>query len=287
LPACDSFALYDCRAVILERLDDTRGAADAFGLFIETELVWFAEGSGEEIDGRFIVGFAHSFLLKRATTVDGVRFGETIVRSLTTPLFALTRSTDVSRVKIVIALVHELCTMLEKGLPFDRLLQLAVVEWQELPFGFLRSALLAIVNDFEYDVDQKLSMVLLYHADEVELNVRYLSSWMSGTPLRGMECGGCGGPLFGVNCEIRVFECGHAFHKTEACLGKAVCPVCNPEERLGQNVEGPIQSIPKSRFRRELTRFERLLDGRARQRPCEQEKRGDVAISRVAVFPLS
>jgi hypothetical protein len=59
--------------------------------------------------------------------------------------------------------------------------------------------------------------------------------------------------------------------------------VCNPEEKLGQNTEGPIQSIPKSRFRRELTKFENLLDGRSRA--FGQEKRGNVAIPRLGFFP--
>jgi hypothetical protein len=139
------------------------------------------------------------------------------------------------------------------AMPFGRLLALAVLEWQEVPFGFVRRSVLALVNDFESDLDQKLSMVQLDHEDEAALYAKQITEVVSGTALMSTRCGSCGRGHFGMTSAVHVLECGHTFHETKTCLPKAVCPVCNPDEHIGEKAEGPVYTIRRSRMRRELT----------------------------------
>jgi hypothetical protein len=138
-------------------------------------------------------------------------------------------------------------------------LELVVVECQELPFGFVRSSLLAVISDYEYDLDQKLSMVLLYHDDETDTHAKYISDIIRGTKIGSRNCDACGYRLVGMTCRVKLFGCRHVFHETPECLPKGVCPRCNPEETLDQDRRGPITVIPPTRVRRDLTRFELLL----------------------------
>jgi hypothetical protein len=208
------------------------------------------------------------------------------VRAFTFPLFALSSCSEPTRVAAVVEILQSVCPVLTKPLSFGKLLERAVVEWQELPFGFVRSSLLAIVNDYEYDIDQKLSIVLLYHHDEVAHYAKYMRETISGTKVQSQKCGSCKKNHFGVSCSVHVFACGHAFHETAACLPKAVCPVCHPEERLDQNNEGPVQSVPRSRLKRELMRFEARLREPRNISVADIPNFGDLEISPIGVFPL-
>jgi hypothetical protein len=153
-------------------------------------------------------------------------------------------------------------------------LELVVVECQELPFGFVRSSLLTVISDYEYDLDQKLSLVLLYHEDEADTHAKYISDIIRGTKIASRNCDACGCGLVGMSCGVKLFGCGHVFHEAPECLLKGVCPRCNPKETLDHDRRGPITVIPPTKVRRDLTRFELLLargtDGHVEAHPAAQ-----------------
>jgi hypothetical protein len=288
LEPATQFGVWDCCAVIHSRLGDVNRVCESFRSFIEECLVCYVEGGMSKCDGvvSFGVEFARTFLRSHNGN-DAIRFAESSVRAFAIPLFALSeRGSDSERTGTVVAFLCQIVTLALNVIPFSDFLRLFVVEFQELPFGFARYCLLSVLNDYEYDLDQNLSMVLLYHADEQNSHAKYIRGKIGGTVTGGLECDRCHCALFGVSCAIQLFECGHIFHRTNECLPKTVCPVCNPEERLGQDVGVAIQSIPRSRFRRELTRFENILSRKSGVSVATEPRVSDIRIPQRHIFPL-
>jgi hypothetical protein len=281
------FEVLDCCAVIHQRVGNVNGVCESFRGFLEEELSVFAEEGCESVKAveNFAVDFGRTFVRSHNGN-DSQRFAESAVRSFSIPFFALTElKGDVDRSQRIIDVFGQIVSLALNAIPFADFLRLFVIEFQELPFRFGRACLLSVVNDYEYDLDQNLSMVLLYHADEQNAHAKYIREMQSGIEGSSLNCSSCHRSLFGVSCMIQVFGCGHVFHQTDECLPKAVCPICNPEERLGQYIQAPIHAIPRSRFRRELTRFENVLSRKGDNPAPNPESLADLELPRRNIFP--
>jgi hypothetical protein len=282
--------VFDCCAVLYARFGDVNEVCESFGSFLEEQLTIFAEEGGEggfAVEG-FGIDFARTFIRSHSGS-DAFRFATSAIRSFSLPLFALSHTElkcDEDRCQQIIHLFEQIVSLSLNAIPFAKFLELFVVEFQELRFRFARICLLSVVNDYEYDLDQKLSMVLLYHADEQNWHGKYIQEIQSGIEGSDLHCCSCGRSLFGVSCLIQVFGCGHVFHQTKECLSKAVCPVCNPQERLDQDIQSPIHSIPRSRFRRELMRFENVLARKGDGILPTLESLAEIELPQRNIFPL-
>jgi hypothetical protein len=291
LPFSERFEVFDCCAVIFDKMNNIERVCEFLSKYIETELICHANVSGDIDIGLvsgFVLDFVSQFLRKRASQDDSVRFAETVLKSFALPLYALSVcQCGPDKCDAVVELLKSVSSVIVHSLSFAKYLELVVVEFQELPFGFTRTSLLSILNDYEYDLDQNLSMVMLYHEDEKNTHARYISSVIEGTKYAGQNCNTCGCGLFGVSCGVKLFGCGHIFHETKKCLPREVCPKCNSEERLDQDIQSPIRVIQPPRVRRDLTHFEFLL-GRKTERTVSTQpmKHGSVSIRRKSTFPI-
>jgi hypothetical protein len=287
----ERFQVFDCCAVIFDKMNDLERVCEFLSQHIETELICHAERSSDgdiASVGAFVVDFARQFLRKRASRDGGARFAETVLRSFALPLYALyVHQCGPDKCDPVVELLRSISSVIVHALSFAKYFELVVVEYQELPFGFARTSLLSILNDYEYDLDQNLSMVLLYHEDEKNTHARYIGNVIQGTEYGSLNCNTCSSGVFGVSCGVKLFGCGHIFHETKKCLPREVCPKCNPEERLDQDIQSPIRVIQPPRVRRDLTRFEYVL-GRKTERTAAAPtmKRGSISIIQKSTFPV-
>jgi hypothetical protein len=290
----EEFQVFDCCVLVYNRLSDFERVCQFFGHYIETQLVCYAEDTLKVhvgTVGSFVVGFSREFLRKRISSDEAGQFAETIIKSFSLPLYALDcHHCRAEKVGPVVEIFRNVSSVVIHALSFARYLELVVVECQELPFGFVRSSILMVLSDYEYDLDQKLSIMLLYHEDEANTNAKYISDIIRGTKFGSLNCDTCGYALFGASCTVKPFGCGHVFHETTECLPKEVCPKCNPVERLDQNRGAPIKVIPSRKVRRDLTTFELLLargnDGHFGANPAAKHLiQGKVRMTETATFP--
>ena len=166
------------------------------------------------------------------------------------------------QVNLLAGFLKRICTLVSKIVSFPVILELLVVQFQELHFGLAKSAILSIMHDFSYDVDTNNAMFQLYRLDEINEHEKYIQGRIQGLENNNINCCTCKCRLMGVDDQIQIFPCGHSFHKNERCLPKQVCPICNPTERIDQDIVPPTQTIPQTRFRSQLRRFEFLLQKR-------------------------
>jgi hypothetical protein len=284
LRACSKHDVFDCLAMIYERLDDFSRVSEFFAKFIERELISYIEDLGP-IDTKsmtdFVLSFCGMFLRKRITPEIADRFTLSAIQAFVLPLHGL--SDRPQKFEFVTDLLRRLSLLVVKSLSYAKFLECIVVEFQELRFRFLKDLLLSMLCDYEFDLDQSLSMALIYHDDEVRAHCEFIQDVVRGSVYSSLCCCTCGHRLFGVPCMIKHFACGHVFHDTETCLGRAVCPVCNKIERLDQGAAAPVQAHTRST--RPLKRFEQLMTRKLDEADFPDEHISDIVIRPRSSFP--
>jgi hypothetical protein len=290
LSYCEKFQAFDCCVIIYDRLNDLDRVCLYFDRYIQTQLIEYADDNPAADIGAaefFIVSFTRQFLRKRGSTHDRVRFAETVVKSFSLPFYCLEKTNcGPEKRQPMIELLKNVSSAVAHAISFPRYLELIVVECQELPVGFVRSSLLSIMNDYEYDLDQNLSMVFLYHEDEQDTHAKYIGDVIRGTRYGRLNCDACGGGLFGMSCGVKLFACGHVFHNTVKCLATGTCPKCNPEERLDQTTQTAIHVVPQTKVRRDLQKFEYLIATQEdRDSAARRPTRGAVKMRPTGAFP--
>jgi hypothetical protein len=273
--------------MIYERLDDLPPVSDYFRRFIEREMFWYVEDLVpiDTIATRdFILSFCDKLLRKRLSPEFLDRFVESSLRAFSVPLYSLTLHPErTEAADFVTGLLRQLSSLLVKSFSFPKFLRLIVVVFQELPFKLLRSLLLSTLSDYDYDLDQALSMAQLYHDDEVRAHCEYVQRIGKGYVYTSVVCCACGHRLFGVSSDIKIFPCGHIFHDTDSCAPRAVCPVCNKVERFDQATPPPARAITRST--RQLARFEQLLARKRNPADVVDEDLDRISIAPRRTFP--
>ena len=258
-------------------------------VYTEDLLVDFIEGNIDRIDGEL------DFLLERLTS--GTYFDKpgdvavSIINAFLVPLFIIEDLKDkeesAARLDPIIDLLRNVCVYATSAITFDRLMKAIIESFAGLPLGLLRKILSSIINDYDYDIETKRSLLELFRTDEQKAQERAILRTTSGTVVYDTTCQICNKPLNVSSCQIRIFACGHAFHwkspdskespsGVKGCLDRDECPVCHPKERIEtQETKGLTQFNQGEVFRR-------LDDFESRMRPQtfrqEQAMPSEVAI---------
>lgn len=291
LPACEKYDIFDGCAIIYNYLADGDKVRDCMRKFIETQLTLYAQGK-VELDmastTNFISKFVESYLRERAAYEDTSRFAKEMIKAYILPLYALEVSgTPEKKQKLLCESFRRLCSVVENVIHFPELLEMLVVEYQELKFGTLKAAILSIMNDYDYDVDQNLTMSLLYHEDEVTAHSSYVESLVHGIAYNDTRCSACHGSLFGVPASIQTFSCGHVFHSQPSCLPKDICPICHPIEKIDEGDLPPVQTEDAAAGRIQLMLFDKKLTAAREVVPSDVEFQCmDITIQPNVAFPL-
>ena len=138
-------------------------------------------------------------------------------------------------------LLRSFCQYMENLTPFDQIIPMIAEEALAIKLRFMESAVVSLLNDFNYDIRTKKALADLFHSDEQNVHDAYILHQIEGVRLGRLTCGTCKGRLLGSGCRIRIFECQHAFHDVVKCLPKQTCPICNPIERIDD-----VQSVPQA-----------------------------------------
>ena len=290
LPACEKYDIFDGCAIIYNHLTDCDKAHSYMVKFIESQLVLYVQGK-VEIDMKsttqFITDFIESYLRNRTTQSEIYKFAQDMVKSYVLPLYAIetTKCTPIKSQEICDSL-RKVCLAVENVIPFPELLEMLVVDYQEFRFGTLKAVIVSIMEDYDYDVDQNLTMSLIYHEDEAHAHSSYIESLVHGITYTSLCCATCHRRLFGVASSIQAFSCGHVFHCNSVCLPKETCPICHPIEKLADDAPLPIRSLGSTASRQQLTHFEQCLETQhATDAPLE-EQHDTITLTPIVSFPM-
>ena len=290
LPACEKYDVFDGCAIIYNYLTDLEKVRSYLIRFIESQLVLYVQGK-IEIDmnstTEFITTFVESYLRTRATQDDTHKFAVDMVEAYVLPLYAveMTQCGSEKSGELCRSL-RKLCLAVANVIPFPELLELLVVNYQEFRFGTLKSVILAVMDDYNYDVDQNLTMSLLYHEDEAHAHSSYVEGLVHGLMYKSLCCATCHHRLCGVASSIQLFSCGHAFHHNSICLPKEVCPICHTVEKLNDNIPLPIRPLESAAYRQQLAHFEQSLAPEATSRALDEERCAAITMMPIVTFPL-
>ena len=222
--------------------------------YTEDLLVDFLVGNIDRIDGEL------DFLLKRPSS-DFDKPGDvavSIIGAFLVPLFIILEDKEKSAACLdpIIDLLRNVCIYATSAIKFDRLMKTIIESFAELKLELLRKILSSIINDYDYDIETKRSLLALFRADEQKAQERAILRTTSGIVVSDTTCQICNKPLNVSSCQIKVFACGHAFHCVKGCLDRDECPVCNPKERIETDQAKGSTQINRDAVFRELRKFE-------------------------------
>lgn len=283
LPICEKSKVYDACAVISEAVQNYQQAVQYILKFFALHLVLYVQNETDNHEFlTFVYDFVAGIINKRFQTKESIILSKKIIKCYTLPLYVIqTKGLSSEKKEIVGESLKKMCALLVKNMTFGKLLQLLVSEFQIFDFGLAKDALMTVMNDYAYDVDSSISLSNLYHEDAVNENAKYIKKLNEGISFAPTTCGTCKHRLIGASYDIKIFHCGHVFHNTDQCLPKQICPICNPEESLDQDVSPPTQAmVTSNRVRRELNKFEFMIKSKrfGKDTQLSEIKTGDLTI---------
>lgn len=165
--------------------------------------------------------------------------------------------------KLLQKYMKKICRSVSNILTYPVLLSYIVQKFENISIEYTRETFLALLNDSAYDLETTTTLAELFHQDEQHIHNKFILHQLQGIICSSQSmktCGTCKGPLNGINSMIRIFPCGHAFHDDYQCLPKEICPICNPEVTIDQDIKRPIFAIQGNQVQRSLKRFEFQLN---------------------------
>ena len=163
------------------------------------------------------------------------------------------------------------------AMSFDKLLALVIQSFPDIPIALLRKALSSVIDSYDYDIETKRTLVVLFKADEQNAHERAIRQSTAGVRVSTCTCQICHKPLNMRSCPIRLFPCGHVFHCVKGCLDRDDCPICNPTERIESGVKDSAHDNQEAALFR-LRKFEYRLRNQPSERNSGQTK-GEIRIS--------
>ncbi|OHT04257.1 hypothetical protein TRFO_28309 [Tritrichomonas foetus] len=291
IEVCKRYSIFDALALIYDLTNDFSKCTDYLIRFEQTQLVLFAEGKTSTQDvtivTSFILEFVESIIKKRSTSEETRRMCKKLINGMVLPLYCLQKNNCIEddRVNILTDFLRRICELVANIITFPVLIEQLVVNFQELHFGLAKSAIINIMHDYSYDVDTTNAMCQLYRLDEVNEHAKYVKGKINGLTNHHLTCCTCHHRIMGVDGQIQIFPCGHIFHKNPQCLPKQVCPVCNPTERLDQDIAPPTQTMPQNRFRSQLRKFEFMLN--KRNALADRKENFDIKKDQIMIVPIA
>lgn len=258
LEICKSRNVLDACAVIYFKVSEFDKAFKYLHEYFEKKLysyVMSPNDSGNDEDAKNLkdaLSLLSEFLTKSKVENYEV-YCTMFIKSFAAPLYKVKDQPEKSAV--LTDCLHTVSTLSSDRIPFDKILEIIVVEFSPLDLGVMRNTLCGVINDYDYDIDTSKSLTVLFQQDEIKAQDKYLTMSIHGTCYDSIFCGVCHGLLNeGSEDGVKLFECGHVFHNS--CLTKQVCPVCNPEERIDQDIKKPTSELNQDQIFKRLKRFE-------------------------------
>lgn len=187
----------------------------------------------------------------------------------------------------------KICISVSKILSYPVLLTHLTSKFENIYIEYTRKSYLALINDAAYDLQTTTALAQLFHQDERNTHDKFILKHLHGIVCHAQSmtrCGTCGGALNGINNLIRIFPCGHAFHDNPKCLPKQICPICNPEVRIDQDIRRPTFAIQGNQAQRLIKKFELKLNKKIIEENdnCDESatyvpKKGSIRIKSVPV----
>lgn len=294
IPICTEREIYDALAYLHELTNNVSEASDCVVKFQQIELLLFAQGKSDRPRAKevtdFIIGFVKERIKKKAILDETRKMCFQLVTSMLAPLFYLQKeykdksvNNSDEKVNFLTSYLKTICSAVANVVSYPALLEIFIHQFQQLNFGFAKLALSSVMNDYAYDLDTTNAMCELYRQDEINDHSEFILNAIRGTENDSLICNTCKKRLIGGFDQIQIFPCGHVFHRNFNCLPKQICPVCNPEERLDQDIPPPTQSVNIGRS--QLRRFEFMLrkhDSVFRQKEMSDMKKDQIIIDPAA-----
>lgn len=285
---CSQYKIWDAYAFLLDLTNDFGEATNYIAKYQQEELVMFAQGHVSSEYAEHVIstifGFVEKRIKKKSISDETQRMATMLIKGMVMPLYALQKiyneekktiqeanedtilhGANISidgykeRVDVLTDYLKNICILLANAMPFSDLLEILVVEYQQLDFGFAKSALLSVINDYAYDIDTTSAMCQLYRQDEANDYSNLILTSTRGIANNNMICCTCHQRILGVDDKIRIYPCGHVFHINVNCLPRQMCPICNTVEKINQSIPPPHISVLSRATFSKLRRFEYIL----------------------------
>lgn len=287
IPICRSYHIYDACSYLSELTNDASKASDYVVKYQQVQLLLFAQKKiSIELATNvtnYVLNFVKERVKKKAIIDETRKMSIQLVNAMLAPLYELQKQgvkSDNERVNFITTYLKTICSTVASVVPYPAILDIFIQQFKELNYGYASLALSSIMNDYSYDIDTTNAMCDLYRQDERNDHSRLILNYIAGVENDNIVCCTCKKRLVGVLDQIQVFPCGHVFHRNISCLPKQVCPVCNPEERLDQDV--PIHTLAVNIGRSQLRRFEFNLkkhNSVFRQKEKFEDKKDSIVIN--------
>lgn len=219
LEYCTKSSIFDAAAYIEVKMHQLDDALKSLKKYIILTIVEFINGENtSETENRlkFIVDFIIEQCKYRKQ--EFIDVSGDILRS-----FAVSLTTDKDD-KIFVDAIKTISLHLCNVVTHPVVLQHLMNGYKDIALGKMRGVLNSVISDYEFVLDGSGNMLNIFMDDE-ERSYREAQNTL-GTPLEiGTKCDFCNQPF--KNSDVKVFECGHAFHI--ACCG-ATCKKCHPTD---------------------------------------------------------
>lgn len=273
--------IIDACAFVYFRIGAMEKAIQYYHDYIEEQLIDFIDGKIDNVDNS--VAFIEDFLLKTRSKKNP-EIAIPMLQAFIAPLYEASEKAP-ERAQVVAEHLRKVSTIVADTLTFPEVLKFLITNFYGLKLATLRNTLCGVINDYDYDIDTTISLTNMFREDEKQTLHSFVSKASSGTHYYGNRCHTCHAPLFQGNNEICLFPCGHIFHgSNDSCLPKQICPICNPEERLTQDITPPTNKMLVPQVQRRLRRFEALLSEQ-KGRKVEMEKKAYISVLPIVELP--
>ena len=270
---CEDYKILDCCALIYDYTGDMKSFTFYLCSYFENKMFYFTYSQSPDITSVFVnqLQFVSKELEKiiskksKSSPAEIEELCKKLLGCFKLSFYALQEKLHYSeellclKTDILKNSFKQFCLIISNLIPFHTLLEFIVHEFYELNIEYTLPSLISLINDAAYDIQTKSALAELFHQDEQNAHYKNILLHIKGALNNSMSCGMCGGIINGVNCCIRLFPCGHAFHDNQTCLPKQICPICNPDVRLDQDFERPIFAIQGNQVQKRLKRFEFII----------------------------
>ena len=273
---CNRYSVFDASCYIEAQMHQYKRAYELFRRFIILTIVKYCS---DEITDKNILKDDFNFIakfideqckIKPPDLEDNYPF---FIRC-----FALPLSKEKENCSIVKDTIKKVCLSLCDFVPHQVIIEHVIKGYKEVDLGHVRDFLLQLINDFEFSIQIKESIHLVFKEDEDAVHSKYIASTREGVQIEPI-CSHCKEGLSGS--DFTVFSCGHAFHSY--CCNSDNCPICN-NSNVNQNSEKSKES-PMS-IKKKLSLFEQQM--KSNNKTESLSSKGKIVmkpISRISLTP--
>ena len=277
LQKCKSNQVFDACAVICNKIGEIEQSFEYLNLYIANQVYEYLNNDEKDDVQKLEDAFSlFKDFLPKGNQAEVIKCTKIIIDNFSILIYKAERDYP-EKNSVLCDYLRKFCTVASENMPLDQILENIVVNFADFKLGIVRQVLIRIVNDYDYDIDTSRSLTLLFQQDKFKTQDKYILLSCKGIQYKSIFCDACHGLLSEGGDSIKLFECGHIFH--DQCLKKQVCPICNPEERLDQDIVRPTSEISSASVNKRLKRFEFLMKPKIGDFQKYVQKKGDISIT--------